>query len=268
MTPSRRIWLAIGLSLLAHASLLLIKPLVPDFKAPGPLADVPMTVVITSPELPRETLPEVPQPAVPTPAPAARPPPPRKVAPAPRPAPPSIAAIPVPDAPPAPPVAEAPSTVKPPPVDMLAAIEERRATRRAAEEAARAPKVEVPPQDAATRNLQTLTGREGIGGVFQVLRISSCSGEFAFNGWRPEARSQWREVIEVEAECGGVQLAMIKRMIELIRTHYKGDFQWESHRLGRVITLSARAEDQRGLEDFLMMEFFGPQLENPRQRMR
>jgi hypothetical protein len=65
-------------------------------------------------------------------------------------------------------------------------------------------------------------------------------------------------VIEVDAGVGGdIEIAMIRRMIELIRTHYTGDFQWESHRLGRVVVLSARPDDQPGLEEFLMKEFFG-----------
>jgi len=261
---SRRISLAIGLSLLAHASLLLVKPLVPDFKPPGPLADVPMTVTITPPEAPPEPAPPVrePPPVAPRPAPRKVEPRPPRVATAPTPPRPAPQPVELP-----PPVAEAPRAAPPPPVDMLAMIEERRAARRA-REAPAAPQVEAPGEDAATRNLKTLTGREGVGGVFQVLRISSCSGEFAFNGWRPDARSQWREVIEVQSQCGGVELAMVRRMIELIRTHYTGDFNWESHRLQRVIVLSARPEDQRRLEDFLMVEFFGQPLENPRQRMR
>jgi hypothetical protein len=64
-------------------------------------------------------------------------------------------------------------------------------------------------------------------------------------------------VIEVDAGLGGdVDLAIVRRMIALIRTHYTGDFNWESHRLGRVIVLSARLEDTEGLEDFLSREFF------------
>jgi hypothetical protein len=50
---------------------------------------------------------------------------------------------------------------------------------------------------------------------------------------------------------------MVRRMIELIRTHYTGDFHWESHRLQRTVVLSARTEDSAELEDFLMREFFG-----------
>jgi hypothetical protein len=162
-----------------------------------------------------------------------------------------------------PPATIAEPMVKPPPMDMLAMIEQRRAQRRAAEEAAKPPPV-APPEDAATRNLRTLTGREGVGGVFQILHMGTRTGQFAFNGWRPEARSQWREVYEVDAGLNGnLELAMVRRMIELIRTHYKGDFRWESHRLGRVVILSARPEDSEGLEDFLMREFFGTPVLKP-----
>ena len=45
-------------------------------------------------------------------------------------------------------------------------------------------------------------------------------------------------------------------MIELIRTHYQRDFNWDSHRLGRVVVLSARVDDTAGLEEFLLREFF------------
>jgi hypothetical protein len=162
-----------------------------------------------------------------------------------------------PTPPPVAPTPKVPEMSAEPPVDMLAMIEERRAARRAAEAAASrgAP---APSQDAASRNLQSLSGREGVGGVFQVLRKSLRSGEFAFNGWRPDSSRRWREVIEVEAKPGeDIDLAIVRRMITLIRTHYTGDFQWESHRLARTVVLSARPEDQPGLEEFLQKEFFG-----------
>jgi hypothetical protein len=95
--------------------------------------------------------------------------------------------------------------------------------------------------------------------VFQILRKNVRTAEFAFNGWKPDANRTWREVIEVDAGPGGdVERAIVRRMIELIRTHYTGDFQWESHRLDRVVTLSARPEDTAGLEEFMIREFFGP----------
>jgi hypothetical protein len=168
--------------------------------------------------------------------------------------------LPVEQTPPAPPAPEPPA----PPMDMATMIEQRREARRRAQEGAGRtapdPKAKDDPSLASiNRNLATLANRgEGIGGVFQVLRKGVRTGEFAFNGWKPDRNRTWREVIEVDAGPGGdVELAMVRRMIDLIRTHYTGDFQWESHRLGRVITLSARPADQPGLEEFMVKEFFG-----------
>ena len=39
----------------------------------------------------------------------------------------------------------------------------------------------------------------------------------------------------------------------------KENFIWESQRLSRDVTLSARLRDTAGLEDFLMKEFFDDQ---------
>ena len=229
------------------------------------MANAPMNVVIappeaaqpeTSPKPAREVVAEPPTAARPRPAPRPRTPP-REPAPA---APEPMPVVPVP--------LPRPLPIPAPPVDMLAAVEARRAQRRAAEAGARGPPMLAQtPEDAATRNLATLSGREGVGGVFQILRIGTRTAEFAFNGWKPDSRSRWREVIEVDAGLGGnVELAIIQRMIALIRTHYTGNFQWESHRLGRTVTLSAKLEETEGLEDFMMREFFGPQTLNPRRR--
>lgn len=261
----RRIDVAALVSVLLHLAFFMFMPHKVVSEPPGPVADVPLNVVLAPPQV------APPEPAAPA-APAA---PPAAAA---RPAtpPPMIARTPAPLAPkfPTPPPLPPPPMPVPemsaaPPVDMMAMIEERRAARRAAEAAA-ARGAPTGSADAATRNLQTLSGREGVGGVFQVLRKSLRSGEFAFNGWRPDTTRRWREVIEVEAKPGeDIDLAMVRRMIALIRTHYSGDFQWESHRLGRTVVLSARVEDQPGLEEFLMKEFFGgpvAQLPPPRRR--
>ncbi|MDQ9172285.1 hypothetical protein Q8A64_17890 [Oxalobacteraceae bacterium R-40] len=53
-----------------------------------------------------------------------------------------------------------------------------------------------------------------------------------------------------------IQTALIKKVIEIIRKEKKGDFLWESKRLGKSITLSARLQDNDELERFLMREFF------------
>ena len=216
--------------------------------------------------------PTVETPPAPRPTPAPRPPPPRGVRNAPTTAPrvvPSPAPVPIPQPQPSP---QPPALTPPTPTfDMSAMIAARREQRRATEAAlARGdPNSNAPPAPDAgatslQRNLATLHGREGVGGIFQILHMGTRTGEFAFNGWRPESRRQWREVIEVDAGPGGnIELAMVRRMIELIRTHYPGDFSWESHRLQRTVTLSAKPEDQPGLEDFLMREFFGTPITKP-----
>lgn len=162
---------------------------------------------------------------------------------------------------PAPPQPEPMPPRPEPPVDMMAAINARREARRQAEAAlARGPH---DPSDSEVadaninRNLKFTPGG-GVGGVFQILSKGTRTAEFAFNGWQPDRDRRWREVIEVDAGLGGdIDRAVVRRMILLIREHYSGDFRWESRRLGRVVTLSARPEDNDGLEDFLIQEFFG-----------
>ena len=244
-------------SIVLHLALFtLTKVKMPD-EPVGPIADLPLNVILAPPQAqPAEP---VAQPEAP-PAPA----PPQQRAPI-------VAAKPAPQAPkvPLPPPEAPPDPVTPPQpqVDMMAAIQANRDARRAAESAlARGnPSEGKSKGDPLERNVRSLSGREGVGGVFQVLRKGVRTGEFAFNGFRNEGQRRWREVIEVDAGPGGdLEMAMVRRMIELIRTHYTGDFRWESQRLGRVVVMSARPADQPGLEDFLMKEFFGTPVTNSR----
>jgi hypothetical protein len=160
--------------------------------------------------------------------------------------------------------AETPPTPK---FDMLAMINARREQRQHVEDAIRqqeqarsaASTGSSDPLATINRNLQGLssTTEDGTGGVFQILSKGTRTGEFAFNGFRPDTQRRWREVIEVDAGQGGdVERAMVRRMIELIRGHYTGNFIWRSHKLGKSVTMSARPEDGPDLEDFLMREFF------------
>lgn len=98
----------------------------------------------------------------------------------------------------------------------------------------------------------------GTNGIFEITSLGARNATFAFRGWTNDYSTSKRQFFEVEAASGqDVRLVMIRRMIELIREHYQGNFNWESHRLGRTVVQSARLEDNAGLEDFLMMEFFG-----------
>jgi hypothetical protein len=103
------------------------------------------------------------------------------------------------------------------------------------------------------RNLQ----QPGTSGIFEIRQKASRSARFSFKGWKNDNSIPKLELIDVSVGAdGNIELAIVKRMIEIIRREYKGDFNWESQRLGRVILLSARMEDNAGLEEFLMQEFF------------
>jgi hypothetical protein len=95
------------------------------------------------------------------------------------------------------------------------------------------------------------------GGIFEIQRMSYDYAQFAFYGWNKEMRRNTAQVIDVRKGANSdIQIAVVRRMIAIIRDHEQNDFTWESHRLGRVVTLSARQRDSAGLEDFLMREFF------------
>ena len=162
------------------------------------------------------------------------------------------------------PIKPQPQTSTDAPADMMAMVNQKRAQREeqesdaarqnsAAAAAERGPSAEEKRDANIKRNFQS-----GTNGVFEITRLESSSASFTFLGWTSSLSNARREFFEVEASAGqDVRLLMIRRMISLIRTHYQGDFDWESHRLGRTIVLSARTEDSAGLEDFLMVEFFG-----------
>jgi len=98
--------------------------------------------------------------------------------------------------------------------------------------------------------------REG-GGIFRITRIGMDDGEFLFFGWNKDMGRKNTQVVEVRR--GGnpdMRIALVRRMIVIIREHEQGDFVWESVRLRRSVTLSARPRDNAELEAFLLAEFF------------
>lgn len=100
------------------------------------------------------------------------------------------------------------------------------------------------------------SNKDGTGGVFQITSIGVREGSFKFNGWNP-ARDNWHESYTVDAgEGGNVKLAIVRKVIEVIRKYKTGDFEFESHRLGRMVPQSARPADNDRLEAFLMQELF------------
>ena len=100
---------------------------------------------------------------------------------------------------------------------------------------------------------------DGSNGVFEIRYLGLRTAQFSFKGWKNNINTARLEVIDVKAPDGlGIRRMVIKKMIEIIRREYDGDFNWDSRRLGRVLVLSARLPDNEALEGFMMLEFFGP----------
>lgn len=148
--------------------------------------------------------------------------------------------------------------------DMFAALNAKRKARvaeenNAAKINAEAAAREIGPTEDEKRDAKIKQNfQNGTNGIFEILRLEPQSASFTFLGWTSSLSNARRQFFEVEAPRGqDVRRVMIRRMIGLIREHYQGDFDWESHRLNRTIVKSARVEDSAELEEFLMMEFFG-----------
>ena len=158
------------------------------------------------------------------------------------------------------------------PKDLLAYMNEARERRRAGgifeDEPAEPEAVEREPSEEELRmaNVMRNLKEPGASGIFQIIRMGPRTAQFLFRAWKKDSSVPRRELVEVDAGPGGdIQRAVVRKMIELIRQYHKGDFNWESYRLDRVVVLSARPEDSKGLEDFLIREFFGEEAA-PRQR--
>jgi hypothetical protein len=255
---SRRFTLCVVLSLLFHAILLLApirSPLGNTSVANAPVQG-PLTVRLGKP-VEVATAPEAALPAEPTP----EPPRPKKaqIAVEKKPTTRNTVRVPKPKPTPEPDIAQTDMGA------MLNATRERRHPQtadNAHENGERAGDSGEPSEDLATANIKNDLKRrtskhDGTNGIFQILSKGTRTGQFSFRGWQTGSQSNWRETISVDAgPNGNVELAMVRKMIELIRKHYPGDFNWESHRLGRVLVLSARPQDSAELEAFLMREFF------------
>jgi type IV secretory pathway VirB10-like protein len=166
------------------------------------------------------------------------------------------------------PVAEPPKKVEPKPepqvTDMQAYIEARRKQRGAptpvdtpAEESDDARATRNALKNIASVNARGHDDRNQTGGVFEVTNKTFSSATVKFRGWNPNFKQRWLTQVTVELGSNpDIETAIINKMIELIRREKKGDFEWESHRLNRVVTMSARAEDTEQLRAFLFKEMF------------
>jgi outer membrane biosynthesis protein TonB len=272
ITVSRNTLVAVLASLLLHAILLFwvipkpeMNPIPQSTTIEVNLAPLPQTApVIAEPTPLPEQQPEPPTPKVIAKKPLAKPSKPKpqdfSV--------PEVLTSPAPSPLPMPP----PSPTKPPapneaPVDMMAMVNQRRSQRQAmesyaAQQNAEAAARERGPSEDEKRDRRIMENlKVGTNGIFEVKTLSTATNtaSFSFKGWTDNYNNAKMQFFQVEARSGqDIRLVMIRRMIDLIREHYQGDFEWESHRLGRSVMKSARIEDSAELEDFLMQEFFGP----------
>ena len=164
------------------------------------------------------------------------------------------------------PVTSAPTFTVPPPAetDLAAYIEARRRARGEPVEGAPSTEVERANRGAlasaalkpnAPMTFESKTPTKS-GGLFQIRRRGYDYAEFMFYGWNPNFRRDIPQLIEVrKGDNNDIDIAVIRKIIEIIRTHERGDFAWHSKRRGITLTLSARARDNAGLEDFMMQEF-------------
>lgn len=156
-------------------------------------------------------------------------------------------------------------------VDMQAYIEARKKARGATR--SDAPPAEESEAARGTRNalanIAGINGRGGqdpneTGGVFSVTNQTFSKADLKFRGWNPNFKRRWLTAVTVERGSEpDIETAIVKKMIELIRKEKSGDFEWDSHRLNRVVTLSARPQDTQELMNFLYKEMF-PEYRPPR----
>jgi hypothetical protein len=266
-----RIWVTYALSIMIHvAALWFLLPRLP-LLAPG--NDLPRDDRLqVQLEVPRP--PEPAQPVPPTPpsretrailTARARPPgaPPREAPPefvVPRPDAPAVATPP----PAPPPVVETPKSYPPVEGDLASMIEARRRARGeptaplAETDNERRDRIVAANMPSSQSPLASQQKKRG-GGLFEITRMAYDDGEFRFFGWHRDAGRKLPQVIEVRLGTNSdMRIAMVRRMIALIRETEQGDITWDSYRLGRTVELSARPADNAGLEEFMMHEFFDP----------
>ena len=161
-------------------------------------------------------------------------------------------------------IVEQPPKLEPPEeVDMAAYIAKRRQERGAPSEEPAQESEAARGTRNALANIAAANGRSkgddrnDTGGVFSVTDKSFSSAQLKFRGWNPNFKRRWLQ--QVNVELGGekdIETAIVKKMIELIRKEKPGDFDWDSHRLQRVVKMSARVQDTAELEAFLFKEMF------------
>jgi hypothetical protein len=95
------------------------------------------------------------------------------------------------------------------------------------------------------------------GGIFEIKRMTYDDAAFMFFGWNPDMGRETPQLITVRiGNNENMRIAVVRRMIAIIRDYTQTDFVWRSARGDAGVTLSARPSDNAALEAYLMREFF------------
>ena len=96
---------------------------------------------------------------------------------------------------------------------------------------------------------------ERAGGMFQITTLEYDYADFWFFGLNKTINRNTKQKIVVrKGDEPDIRVAVVRRMIAIIRDHVSGDFIWIS-RSGQV-NLSARPADNAALEAFIMRDIF------------
>ena len=95
------------------------------------------------------------------------------------------------------------------------------------------------------------------GGIFQIKELDDDAAQFYFFGFDKDIGRNAKQLIDVRrGDNADIRIAVVRKMISVIRANISGDFLWVSQRQGRQVRLSARPEDNAGLEDFILRDIF------------
>lgn len=165
-----------------------------------------------------------------------------------------------------PPPVKADMTPPPPDVTDMSQMVEAARRRRGAVESPPSDSAESEDAKAKARAMANIMGaqgrnaageREDSGGIFDVKNQTFNSADLKFRGWNTNFKRRWLSQVKVELGSEiDIENAVVTKMIELIRKEKSGDFEWESHRLGRVVKMSARKADEAELRAFLLKEMY------------
>ena len=140
------------------------------------------------------------------------------------------------------------------PTDMMALVNANRQRRDGDNRAY--PEPSLPMEDARDAVIKRNLAQQGTNGIFQIKDMGLRTAQFTFRGWKSNYSNARLELVDVQAAPNeSIEIAIVRKMIVVIRRDYSGDFHWLSPRYGDVIK-SARIEDTAELEKFLMEEFF------------